>query len=204
MAAKRRVMWQMNSQQAIQQRDLAMRVLQSFQTDRKRRLPRRGFLSELVHGLVWFFVLGTASYVIAAHYVVESVRVSGISMTPTINDSDYYLLEHWTYLWRTPHRGDIVVIRDPSDGSYSIKRVIATQGELLYIKDGKVYVDGKLLIETYLPNGTLTRAFSTSQRQVIKCRKNEVAVLGDNRDNSLDSRYYGSISHDDVLGLVMR
>jgi signal peptidase I len=95
----------------------------------------------------------TASYVIASHYVVGAVRFR-ISMAPTINDSDYYFLEHLTYLWRTPQRGDIVVIRDPSDGSYSIKRIIATQGELLYIKDGKVYVDGKLLIETYLADGT--------------------------------------------------
>jgi signal peptidase I len=194
----------MSAQHAIQPRDVAMRVLQRVQWDRKQCLPRRGFLYELIHGVVWFSVLGIASYVIATHYVVGSVRVSGISMAPTINDSDYYLLEHLTYLWRNPERGDIVVIRDPTDETYAIKRVIATGGELLYIKDGKVYVDGKLLVETYLPEGMLTRAFSTSQRQVIKCRKNEVAVLGDNRDNSLDSRYYGSVSHNDIVGLVMR
>jgi len=175
-----------------------------FHKNKWRRRLGPGFVFQFVHRLVWLSVLGTASYVIATHYVGASVRVSGTSMAPTINDSDYYFLEHWTYLWRAPQRGDIVVIRDPTDGSHAIKRIIATQGELLFVKDGQVYIDGKLLIETYLPCGTLTRAFSSSQRQVIKCRKNEVAVLGDNRDNSMDSRSYGTIPHADVIGLVLR
>jgi signal peptidase I len=169
-----------------------------------RRWIGRGFISQFVHGLVWFSVLGTASYVIAAHYVAECIQVSGTSMVPTINDSDYYFLEHLTYLWRAPQRGDIVVIRDPTDGSHAIKRIIATQGETLLIKDGHTYIDGKLLVETYLRRGTLTRACSFSKQQVIKCRKNEVAVLGDNRGDSMDSRSYGPIPHADVLGLVFR
>ena len=82
-----------------------MRVFQCFRPDRKRRWPRRGFLSELVHGLVWFSVLGTASYVIVTHYVAESVRVTGTSMAPTVNDSDYCIVEHLTYLVREPQRG---------------------------------------------------------------------------------------------------
>ena len=195
---------QMSAQQTIRQSNAVLGGAERFRERKWRRWIGRGFIYQFVHGLVWFSVLGTASYVIAAHYVAECVQVSGTSMAPTINDSDYYFLEHLTYLWRAPQRGDIVVIRDPTDGSYAIKRIIATQGDVLFIKDGQVYIDGKLVIETYLPCGTRTWACSSSKRQVIKCRKNEVAVLGDNRDDSMDSRYYGSIPHRDVLGLVLR
>ena len=194
----------MNAQQAIRQSEIAMGAWEWFRQSNWRRWLRRGFISRFVHGLVSFSVFGTASYVIAAHYVAESVRVSGTSMAPTINDSDSYFLEHMTYLWRAPQRADIVVVRDPSDGNYAIKRIIATQGDSVFINDGQVYVNGKLLVEPYLPSGTRTRAASSTKRQVIKCHKDEVAVLGDNRDKSFDSRYYGPISHRDILGLVLR
>jgi len=145
-----------------------------------------------------------ASYVIASHYIVESVQVQGPSMAPTIADSDYYLLDHLTYLWRVPQRGDVVVIRDPMDGCKAIKRIIAIPGEFLFLKGGRVYLNGNELIEPYLPHGTRTHAFSASKQQVIKCRKDEYAVLGDNRGDSLDSRLYGSIAREDILGLVNR
>jgi signal peptidase I len=194
----------MNAQALIRQNDAVVGAAEWFCGSKWRRRIGRGFIYQFVHGLVWFSVLGTASYVIAAHYVAESVRVSGTSMAPTINDSDFYFLEHLTYLWRAPQRGDIVVIRDPTDGNYSIKRIIATQGDLVYIKDGEIRINGKLVIEPYLPSGTRTWACTSCKRQVIRCRRNEVAVLGDNRDNSLDSRYYGPLSHRDIVGLVIR
>jgi signal peptidase I len=194
----------MNAQQTIRQSNAVLGGMERLRESRWHHRMGRGFICQFVHGLVWFSVLGTASYVIATHYVAESVRVSGTSMAPTINDSDCYFLEHLTYLWRAPQRGDIVVIRDPTDGSYSIKRIVATQGDLVYINDGQIHINGRLVNEPYLPAGTRTWACASRKRQVIKCRKNEVAVLGDNRDNSWDSRYYGPISHRDILGLVFR
>ena len=165
---------------------------------------KSGAVSEHVRWLVWFTVLGLASYVIASHYVVGSVEVSGPSMAPTINDSDYYFLDHLTYLWRAPQRGDIVVIRDPTDDSRSVKRVVGTPGELLAVKNGKIYLDGEELREPYLSRGSRTQAFSTSQQQVIRCRKGDYAVFGDNRGNSIDSRLYGPIQRANILGLVLR
>lgn len=165
---------------------------------------KSGAVSEHVRWLVWFTVLGLASYVIASHYVVGSVEVSGPSMAPTINDSDYYFLDHLTYLWRKPQRGDIVVIRDPLDDTQSVKRVVGTPGELLAVKNGKVYLDGEELCEPYLSRGSRTQAFSTSQLQVIRCRKGDYVVFGDNRSNSIDSRLYGPIQRANILGLVLR
>jgi len=194
----------MNAEETIRFTEVRRGVFAQFLTSYLTNPQRRKLFSELIRRLVWLFVLSAASYVITTHYVASAIGVSGSSMAPTINDSDFYFLNHLTYLWREPRRGDIVVIKDPIDGTYSIKRIVATSGDLLYLKDGHVYLNGNLLEETYLPHGTRTWAFSSSKRQVIRCRKNEVAVLGDNRDYSVDSRLYGPVSHKDIVGLVMR
>src|ERR1041385_5048417 len=98
-----------------------------------------GGIAEHIRWFVWLTVLGMASYVIASHYVAEMVQVQGSSMAPTLRDADRYFLDHLTYLWRAPQRGDIVVVRDPADGSKAVKRIIAAPGDLLYLKNGRVY-----------------------------------------------------------------
>src|SRR5258708_7826806 len=116
---------------------------------RRVKLLDRGS-SERIRVLVWFVVLGMATYVIASHYVVESVQVVGPSMAPTLGDSKMYYLNHFVYLYRSPHPGDIVVIRDPSDGLLSVKRIVARPGDTIGFVDGKVVVNGTPLKESYL------------------------------------------------------
>ena len=69
--------------------------------------------------------LATASYFFITRYVLQSVQVMGTSMLPTLHDSDQYFLNRWVYDFRAPRRGEIVVLRDPTDGAYCVKRVIA-------------------------------------------------------------------------------
>ena len=127
-----------------------------------------------------------------------------MSMVPTLRDSQFYLLNRWVLHFRPPQRAEIVVLRDPLDGGFAVKRVVAVAGDSVYLADGAVYVNGQKLIEPYLSTGTLTYTTSQFKKQLFKCRAGQFFVLGDNRGNSLDSRAYGPVSRRDILGLIMQ
>jgi signal peptidase I len=148
--------------------------------------------------------LAVASYFFVSQYIVQSVQVTGASMSPTLHDSDRYFLNRWIYDLRAPRRGEIVVIKDPSDGAYCVKRVVGLPGESLYFKNGRLFVNGKKLNEPYLPYGTRTFTPEKVQDEMIACGDNRYFVLGDNRNNSFDSRYYGAVPKKNILGVLIQ
>jgi signal peptidase I len=147
--------------------------------------------------------LGFTSYYVISTYFVQSVKVVGSSMLPTLHDSDHYLLNRWVYHFRSPSREDIVVIRDPSANCFSVKRIIGIGGDSVFLKDGAVYVNGRKLDEPYLPNGVPTYACGKIQEQLITCGKDQFFLLGDNRMNSADSRIYGPVPRQNILGMIV-
>ena len=148
--------------------------------------------------------LAAASYFVISHYLLQSVKVVGRSMVPTLYDSQHYLLNRWIYHVHAPKRSDIVVLRDPSDNGFSVKRVIATPGDSIYLKDGSVYLNGCKLSEPYLAPGTPTFTESKFRNQLILCGKGQYFLLGDNRLNSVDSRAYGPVPRQNILGPIVR
>lgn len=144
------------------------------------------------------------SYFLISHFLVQSVRVVGMSMQPTLHDSQMYLLNRWVLLVRAPRRSEIVVLRDPLDGGFAVKRVVAGPGDSVYLSGGYIYVNGEKLEESYLAPATLTFTANRSRDQLFKCRSGQYFVLGDNRGNSLDSRTYGPIPRQNILGLIIR
>ena len=148
-------------------------------------------------------VLALASYLVISHFVLQSVRVIGVSMSPTLKNSGFYLLNRCVYLLRDPRPSDIVVIRDPWDHSYSVKRVIAGNGDSVYIKGGRVYVNGRELAEPYLPHDMPTFAYERRPEVVVRCGQQEYFLLGDNRVNSTDSRAYGPVPRQNFLGTIV-
>ena len=148
--------------------------------------------------------LALASYFGISHYILESVQVVGVSMAPTLHDSEHYILNRWIYHFRDPQRNDVVVLRDPADHGFAVKRIIAAGGDSIYLKDGKVYVNGMRLVEPYLAPGMPTYPCFNLSEQLITCGKDQYFVMGDNRKNSADSRIYGLVPKQNILGMVVQ
>lgn len=137
-------------------------------------------------------------------HLFSSVQVSGVSMMPTLQNTQRLLLDRWTYLIRDPQPNDIVVIKDPEDNLLSIKRIVGGNGDSIRLKGGRVYVNGRLLDEPYLAPGTPTYGLSNrSGDEWIICGKGRYFLLGDNRNNSADSRVYGAVRRENILGTVI-
>ena len=148
--------------------------------------------------------LACGSYAFVTHFILQTVQVVGNSMAPTLENAGHYILNRWVYLVREPRRADIVVIRDPGDNGYAVKRIIAANGDSVCLKAGRVYVNGRLLDEPYLVPGTRTYARSDVREQSLVCGKDQYFVLGDNRNNSADSRVYGPVLRQKILGVIIQ
>ncbi|HVV74222.1 MAG TPA: signal peptidase I [Verrucomicrobiae bacterium] len=165
--------------------------------------PRRPSLAQQVLQFALICLLATASYFLISHFLVESVRVVGESMHPTLENAHRYLLNRWVLLLRAPHRGEIVVIRDPMDNGLSVKRVVAVAGDHVRLRDGRLYINDQQPSEPYLEAGTPTFPGPYFEEQQFQCGPNEYFVLGDNRNNSVDSRAYGPVARRAILGLIV-
>lgn len=147
--------------------------------------------------------LVTIGAVIAIRYfLVQPFLVSGGSMDPTFANGDYLLIDQLTYRFREPERGEVVVFRN-EQGTYFIKRVIGLPGETVKVHDGSVAVSSKdspqarTLGEAYLPAGLPTAGESD-----VTLGDDQYFVMGDNRPYSYDSRSWGAIDGDELIGVV--
>ncbi|HKW72860.1 MAG TPA: signal peptidase I, partial [Candidatus Dormibacteraeota bacterium] len=158
--------------------------------------------SSLLREVAEVVVLAVILY-IGISFVIQAVHVEGLSMFATLDDNDYLIANKVDYRLHAPQRGDIIILRPPTNNSTDfIKRVIALPGERLMIRGGAVYINGHKLDEPYLPeawtNDTNPAPWSEGDGAVIP--PNEYFVMGDNRNRSQDSRFFGPISRDRIDG----
>ncbi len=135
---------------------------------------------------------------------VQPTLVKGHSMYPTLEPNNYLIINKIPYMMREPERGDIVVFKSElktTNGKEKdlIKRVIAVEGDKIEVRNGKIFINGKQMEEEYI-NGDFT-----SGDLEITIPKHHVFVMGDNRQNSLDSRdsKVGPIDIDNIRGKVL-
>ena len=123
-------------------------------------------------------------------------------MFATLDDNDYLIANKIDYRLHAPQRGDIVILRPPTDNSKDfIKRIIALPGERLLIRDGVVYINGHRLDEPYLPEAwTVFNNWPTNGTNGQVMGPDEYFVMGDNRNKSQDSRSFGPITRDRIDG----
>jgi len=160
------------------------------------------FLRQLAM-LVVLIGLGAVSYQLITHFVFLSVQVDGQSMVPTLKNADSYWLNRLAYVKSEPRRSDIVALKDPQDNVLVVKRIIALPGQSVYLNHGKVYVDSQPLDEPYLPDKTFTFAYEKNESEFFVLGKDEFFVMGDNRNNSTDSRVFGPVPRQNILGKLM-
>ena len=134
-------------------------------------------------------------------FVYQAYAIPSGSMETTIEVGDYVFAEKVSYYFSEPEVGDIVTFADPADATRTlIKRVVAVGGQTVRLVDGKVYVDGEPLDEPYA-NGKPSYPFTTSSvRFPYTVPEGYIWVMGDNRTNSQDSRYFGAIPLESVTG----
>ena len=163
---------------------------------------RHGFLSGVIE-MVITVAVALAVALLLRTFVFEVYEVPTGSMLETIQEGDRLVGEKVTYRYSEPKQGDIVTFSNP-DGSDTtlIKRVIATGGQTVNLVDGVVYVDGVALDEPYtLGKASYPLDYSltgVTMSYPYTVPEGSVWVMGDNRTNSLDSRYFGAVSVDDI------
>ena len=140
--------------------------------------------------------------VLAVGYGKITVMQEG-SMDPTLNAGDVLLVDRMAYRFSTPKRGDIIVYKtgDDKKASTHIKRIIGLPGETIQIKDGQILIDG----ETYQENGEFPGIENAGVAETkVALDSGEYFVLGDNRNNSEDSRYadMGNVKKRNIIGKV--
>ena len=131
-------------------------------------------------------------------FAAQSFRVDGESMEPGFHTDEYVLVDKVTYLFHAPERGDIIVFHYPLDTSRDfIKRVIGVPGDVVSTTSNDVIVDGQTLHEPYI---SVPFNFASDK---WKLGPNQFFVMGDNRNNSLDSRSWGLLDKSYIVGKVV-
>jgi len=168
---------------------------------RRFKFPNFGAEDRLSYVVLCIALWSALAYLFISHFIMMAVEIKGASMIPTLLDGQHYILYRCPYLFRAPHPGEIVVIRDPEDHDLSIKRIIAQPNDLFEIRRDGVYVNNAKLPEPYL---TPDAAWASGNKLIKPTRlgPNEFYVMGDNRDRSADSRIYGPVPRNFILGTI--
>ncbi len=155
----------------------------------RRFFETRYWLRDLILSLLLAFVVIVFLY--------QPVQVEGTSMMPRLSNHERIFINKYVYRFEPIRRGDIVVFKYPLDTSKSyIKRVVGLPGEWVSIRDGRVYINGRLLTETYIPPSYVDHENCPS----TYVEPDHYFVLGDHRESSNDSRVWGTVDREYIYG----
>lgn len=173
--------------------------------------------------LLWEYVEAIVTALILAliirTYIVQAFKIPSGSMIPTLLIGDHILVNKFLFgthipftdkkilIFRKPEKGDIIVFKYPENPKKDfIKRVVATEGDVIAERDKVVYVNGKLVMEPFVQHYDQNMRFGSDPRDnfgPLIIPKDKVFVMGDNRDQSYDSRYWGFVDIKQVRGKAL-
>ena len=153
-----------------------------------------------LYEMIRFIVIALVIVVPIRLYIAKPFIVSGESMDPTFRNGDYLIIDQISYRVGEPERGDVVIFRYPKDTTkFFIKRIVGLPGETVHFEEGRISISneghprGIVLQEPYLTHHSF-ETFTT------KMGPNEYFVLGDNRPESSDSRFWGPLKAEFIVG----
>lgn len=147
-------------------------------------------------------VIALAMFVVMYIFLFQPHQVKGNSMFPNFYDGEYLLTDKISYRLNQPKQGEVIIFKAPKNEDYDyIKRIIGLPGDAIRISNGKVYLNSKLLKEAYLPPGLETAAGDFWQEgKSLTIPANNFFVMGDNRAHSSDSRDWGPVPKENIIG----
>lgn len=160
----------------------------------------KNILKEILSTSLYFLIVLVITYLVIT-FVGQRTRVSGESMTPTLQENDNLIVDKITYRFKDPERFDIIVFPYRYEKkTYYIKRIIGMPGETIQIDEqGNIFIDGEILEESY---GKEVIRYQGRAAEPITLGEDEYFVMGDNRNGSSDSREedVGNISRKEIIG----
>lgn len=156
------------------------------------------FIFEIIETIV----LALAIFVVIYLFLFQPHQVKGASMEANFYDGEYILTDKITYRLRPPQRGEVVIFKAPKNPDLDyIKRIIGLPGETIKIENGKIVINSQELAEPYISKGMVTTGgFYLSEGKQIIIPEDSYFVLGDNRSHSSDSREWGPVYKDNIIG----
>lgn len=163
----------------------------------------KDFMSEIGQWVFSILAVAILAYSIVT-FGVQSVTMIGQSMDPSLVNQDVVLLDKRAYTFKEPKRYDIVAfkLKEDTESYFNIKRIIALPGEKIQIKNGHVFINGEVLNDLPFDDLIMTEGIATDE---ITLEEDEYFLMGDNCNNSEDSRYVniGNISKKEISGKVI-
>lgn len=143
-------------------------------------------------------------FIVVYLFVMQPNQVKGASMEPTFDSGDYIMTSKVTYKFRPPQRGDVIVFKSPKNPDIEyIKRIVGLPGDQVIIKNSQVFINNNLVPETYISEATNLWDGGYAQEGVpMTVPANYLFVMGDNRPRSSDSREFGPVPIDSIIGYV--
>ncbi len=163
----------------------------------------KDFMAEVGRWVISILVVVILAYSIVT-FGVQSVTMIGQSMDPALTNQDVVLLNKCAYTFKDPMRYDIVAfkLKEETDGYFNIKRIIALPGEKIQIKNGRIFINGEVLTDLPFEDLIMTEGLAVDE---ITLGEDEYFLMGDNCNNSEDSRYVniGNISKKEISGKII-
>jgi len=160
------------------------------------RLRRSNLLREIVETVLLIVIVYTLFNLASVRFFIE-----GPSMQPNFYEDQYLVVSRVNYLFGQPERGDVVVFDPPGDAGPEpllIKRLIGLPGDTIELRSGTLYINGVSYTEPYIKEACSTRCDGS-----WTLGENEFFFMGDNRNNSRDSRVFGVVTRDRIIGEVV-